>query len=579
MPHPTLVDPTRTADVVTEPGLVVLHLKSLRTNVVDPVAVVAAAAAGAARAGGRVEVDLHPGALDDPRLAGLAALVAASGPGLQVRVHDRFDHLDLERYLRRAHATVLPYRWGTHSGWLELARDLGTRVVAPSCGHYAEQWSDVVTYGYDEAHGLDAPSLAAAVGDALSRPAPLPPTARAGSPRRPRCARPTPGPTPGCWPPDVRTDRGRPAMSVPDPRVLHLVVGPDQHGVVRHGVQVAEACGHRTWRVPAPEPLPARLLDGVDVVHVPFTDRLFAARCEDAATAFETLVEPVRQRGVAVSVTLHDLPAGDDPLDVRRRAAYDRVVRRCAGVVVNSRRELELAGRLDEHARSLRLVPLPVDRVARPDRLPPARWSGAGDVVVLGFLFPDRGYEPVVDALPDGAGLLALGRPVRRARGPAGRVRRPGVGARSGDADQRLRRGRRPRGGAVGGRGARRAQPSRRRVGVHRDLGGPRPPPARAGHGVHARAGRALARRAPPLRPRRPRTPCGPRWPRPSPTRRRPGSRTPTSSGRGRARSPRPTAATSWAAGPTGPSRSGRGGSSCPATGGTCVPPRAAPAR
>ena len=30
---------------------------------------------------------------------------------------------------------------------------------------------------------------------------------------------------------------------------------------------------------------------------------------------------------------------------------------------------------------------------------------------MLGFLFPDRGYEPVVDALPDGAGLLALGRP------------------------------------------------------------------------------------------------------------------------------------------------------------------------
>ena len=89
-------------------------------------------------------------------------------------MHGRFDHLDLERYLRRAHVTVLPYRWGTHSGWLELARDLGTRVVAPSCGHYAEQWSDVVTYGYDEAHGLDAPSLAAAVGDALSRPAPAP---------------------------------------------------------------------------------------------------------------------------------------------------------------------------------------------------------------------------------------------------------------------------------------------------------------------------------------------------------------------------------------------------------------------
>lgn len=172
-PHPTLVDPAQTSDVPTEPSLVVVHLKSLRTNVVDPYAVVAAVREGAVRAGGRVVVDLHPGALEDPRLTGLPEL-AATAPGLELQVHERFDHLALERYLRRAHVTVLPYRWGTHSGWLELARDLGTRVVAPSCGHYAEQWDDVVTYGYDEEHGLDAAGLAVAVADAVSRPAPAP---------------------------------------------------------------------------------------------------------------------------------------------------------------------------------------------------------------------------------------------------------------------------------------------------------------------------------------------------------------------------------------------------------------------
>ena len=32
-------------------------------------------------------------------------------------------------------------------------------------------------------------------------------------------------------------------------------------------------------------------------------------------------------------------------------------------------------------------------------------------MAVLGFLFPDRGYEQVIAALPDGVGLLALGRP------------------------------------------------------------------------------------------------------------------------------------------------------------------------
>ncbi len=200
-------------------------------------------------------------------------------------------------------------------------------------------------------------------------------------------------------------------MNLPDPRVLHVVVGPDQHGVVRHGVEVATACGDAVVRTATPEPPAPTLLDDVDVVHVPFTDRLFAERCEDAAAAFEVLVAPVRARGLGVSVTLHDLPAGDDALQVRRRAAYDRVVRACTGVVVSSRRELELAGRLDEHARSLRLVPLPVDPVRRPEPPPPARWSGPRDVVVLGFLFPDRGYEAVLDALPAGADLLALGRP------------------------------------------------------------------------------------------------------------------------------------------------------------------------
>jgi hypothetical protein len=56
---------------------------------------------------------------------------------------------------------VLPYRFGTHSGWLELCRDLGTTVVAPTTGHLAEQ-GPVLTYVHDEDE-YDATSLAAAV--------------------------------------------------------------------------------------------------------------------------------------------------------------------------------------------------------------------------------------------------------------------------------------------------------------------------------------------------------------------------------------------------------------------------------
>jgi hypothetical protein len=172
VPHPSLVDPTRTAGVTTETGLAVLHLKSLRRNLIEPLALVEAAAVGVARAGGRLRVDLHPDVRDDPRLRGLGRI-----PGVETVVHPRFDDLALERYVRGAHVTVLPYRWGTHSGWLELARDLGTRVVAPDCGYYRDQWSDVVSYTNNEVDGLDAESLSAAVAYALGRP-PQPPAER-----------------------------------------------------------------------------------------------------------------------------------------------------------------------------------------------------------------------------------------------------------------------------------------------------------------------------------------------------------------------------------------------------------------
>jgi hypothetical protein len=169
--HPTLVDPGRTAEIPREPGLVVLHLKSLRRNLQDPLRLVAAALAGARRAGGRLRVDVHPEVLDDPRLSGLTD----PQDGLEVLVHPRFDDLELERYLRRAQVTVVPHRWGTHSGWLELARDLGTRVVAGDGGFYAEQWDEVVTFGNNEVGGLDDASLTDAVARAVRMPLVTPP--------------------------------------------------------------------------------------------------------------------------------------------------------------------------------------------------------------------------------------------------------------------------------------------------------------------------------------------------------------------------------------------------------------------
>ena len=59
---------------------------------------------------------------------------------------------------------MLPYKFGTHSGWLEACYDLGTTVIAPDCGYYADQ-HPCLSYGHDEQR-LDRASLQRAVSTA-----------------------------------------------------------------------------------------------------------------------------------------------------------------------------------------------------------------------------------------------------------------------------------------------------------------------------------------------------------------------------------------------------------------------------
>ena len=97
--------------------------------------------------------------------------LAATHDRVELREHDYFSDDELWEYLNAIDVSVLPYRFGTHSGWLEACFDLGTAVVAPSCGFYAEQ-RPCVTYRHDET-GLDAASLAHAVRSAYEQsPAP-----------------------------------------------------------------------------------------------------------------------------------------------------------------------------------------------------------------------------------------------------------------------------------------------------------------------------------------------------------------------------------------------------------------------
>jgi hypothetical protein len=155
--HPTVV-PTARARVprpAREGFVVGLHAKSRRANS-DPVGV-ARVLAEAVRGlpGARLRVDAH----DDARGR---AVASALDSVMDVRVHAPFTDDELWDHLQELDLSVLPYRWGTHSGWLEACADLGTAVLVPEVGCYAEQ-APCLTYRL-AAEGPDLLSLTAAVG-------------------------------------------------------------------------------------------------------------------------------------------------------------------------------------------------------------------------------------------------------------------------------------------------------------------------------------------------------------------------------------------------------------------------------
>ena len=70
-------------------------------------------------------------------LAELHRLVSWGRVELEVR--PRLGDRELWDRLGSAELLFLPYRWGTHSGLLEAAHDLGTPVLAPAFGGYGDQ--------------------------------------------------------------------------------------------------------------------------------------------------------------------------------------------------------------------------------------------------------------------------------------------------------------------------------------------------------------------------------------------------------------------------------------------------------
>jgi glycosyltransferase involved in cell wall biosynthesis len=224
--------------------------------------------------------------------------------------------------------------------------------------------------------------------------------------------------------------------------VVHAVVGPVRHGVVRHatallGTPALAADG--VYRATEPEGLiglPQRWesLYGrrPELLHLHLTDHLLAP---DAARCAELVLALSRQ--CPISLTLHDLPqrADGEGRYERRRAAYRAMADAAVGVIVASEHERCLllaclpAARSACLAQRVEVVPLPLEVAGADDRgsrrLPGQSVPGPSvpgvDLVVFGYLYPGKGHLEVIEA----AALLAADGPGTRGA-PA---RTPGVRA------------------------------------------------------------------------------------------------------------------------------------------------------
>lgn len=168
LPHPHVLDSAQ----ITQPrrrssGFVVgVHVKSLRANM-DPFPVLdTLVGIIGGLDGATLQIDAHeaifePGNHYYAPDAGARLLRYADHPHVAVRVHPYFTDDELWQYISSLSASILPYRFGTHSGWLEACYDLGTEVVTPSCGFYDQQRPCEV-YDFTEA-SFGAESLGQAI--------------------------------------------------------------------------------------------------------------------------------------------------------------------------------------------------------------------------------------------------------------------------------------------------------------------------------------------------------------------------------------------------------------------------------
>jgi glycosyltransferase involved in cell wall biosynthesis len=197
--------------------------------------------------------------------------------------------------------------------------------------------------------------------------------------------------------------------------VVHLIVGPEHHGVVRFGTELqvaltAAGFAGAQLRVDGPSGLADGLVAPGLGVHLQFTDRLFGADAHQAAAAVDGLAAQVHRRGGRVTATLHDLPQPCDHANyVARARAYASLSTKLDGIVVSSEHERILLRDIGVH-RHIAVIPLPIPAPVT-ERHAAAE---ARSVAVFGFVYPDKGHAEVLAAmqeLPRDVLMMAVGEP------------------------------------------------------------------------------------------------------------------------------------------------------------------------
>ncbi|KAA0918760.1 hypothetical protein [Dietzia sp. ANT_WB102] len=202
IPHPRLLSEEEISAAVrgskhlrsTDSAVVGVLLERMGENIEGPELLDQLASVASGRPGAElrilVEAQAWRDACGDDGVSGsnhLVAEFAAEGDWTSVRLV-RYESLDLGSLLAEVAALdvcVLPYRFATHSTWLELCRDLGVAPVFPAVGCLWDQWfdrCDPAEHSGEVYDPRDPAAVATAVRASLDTPLAVPPRVEGADP-------------------------------------------------------------------------------------------------------------------------------------------------------------------------------------------------------------------------------------------------------------------------------------------------------------------------------------------------------------------------------------------------------------